>query len=222
MNLKNLIKDIEFLIYPPRCCVCGCKVFGKEVICSKCKSEFQRNTLMRCFHDPCFEEKFWCITPFYYRGTAKKAIIKFKFYGKIELAEFLSLEMSKAIKQSKINLHFDYITSVPLSKKRLKRRGYNQSELLAKSCANHLNLPYVSCLVKQKDNKEQHTLKKSERKDNVKGVYRVIENMDLVGKRILLIDDIATTGFTLSECAKTLVLAGAKKVVCSTAVIVEL
>ena len=101
---------------------------------------------------------------------------------------------------------YDIIIPVPVSKKRFKQRGYNQSALIAKNLAKTLNIDYKeNVLVKIKDNKPQSEMGQDKRKSNVKGVY-TIKNKEIINqKKILLIDDIFTTGNTVNECAKVLI-----------------
>jgi ComF family protein len=111
---------------------------------------------------------------------------------------------------------FDFVTCVPMHKKSFKERGYNQAELLAKECAKFLSLPYVDTLEKFKENKTQHSVSGKERAQNVRGVYRIIEKDRVAGKKILIIDDIITTGNTLGECARIISKAKCTKICCAT------
>ena len=125
-----------------------------------------------------------------------------------------SKEISKVV-----DAHFkdiDIITAVPLHKLRKKERGFNQSEILASKIGKLIGVPYVGLLVKFKKNKVQHSLPRLEREENVKNVYKAINENKIKGKNILLCDDIVTTGSTLRECAKILFEAGANKVYCAT------
>ena len=99
--------------------------------------------------------------------------------------------------------------------KNMRERGYNQSELLAKECAEIFNIPYAELVEKHKKNKAQHTLKGKERESNVQGVYRVIDSHAVADKNILIIDDIITTGNTLGECCKVLKKAGCENICCA-------
>lgn len=111
---------------------------------------------------------------------------------------------------------YDLITWVPLSAKRLKKRGYDQAMLLAMAAALELDDVAVETLRKARDTEAQSGLKdRSARRANVLGAYEVIDPELIAGKRILLIDDVVTTGSTLSECARTLRTFGASDVVCA-------
>lgn len=197
-------------LYPNRCLICGDYIKAKECICSKCENieslkrtyhiKFGRKTsFMECFSNYPYVE--------YYRWCMKR----FKFYGKKSYArKFISFTL-KSFKDFPFD-KYDRICYVPMFEKDQKKRGYNQSQLLAKRLAKRLNLPLSDCLVKVKQNKVQHRLKASDRIENVKGVYQC--NQELKGKNIILIDDIVTTGATLCQCAKMLYQQGASNVVC--------
>ena len=107
----------------------------------------------------------------------------------------------------------DVISCVPLSSKRLRKRGYNQAELLAKEISKNLAIPEKQLLKKIKDNPAQSgTDSTKERLSNVSGVYALNDNAEVSGKTVLLVDDIVTTGATLSECARVLRKEGVARV----------
>ena len=108
---------------------------------------------------------------------------------------------------------YDIIIPVPISRERQKKRGYNQSLLIAKKIANQLRAKVdINILIKQKNNVQQSTLNKQEREENVIDAYKIINQRKIIDKKILLVDDIYTTGSTVNECSKILNLAGAKKI----------
>ncbi|MBI3887926.1 ComF family protein, partial [Candidatus Microgenomates bacterium] len=138
----------------------------------------------------------------HYDGIIRKAIKEVKYRGKYAIFS----EIAPKIKPS---FQFSYLIPVPLSKKRLQKRGFNQAEKLA----NYLKLaPVLNCLERTRDTKPQFDLKLHEREDNVRNAFGLISNTKYLisNKSICLIDDVATTGATLSECAKVLKKAGAK------------
>lgn len=111
---------------------------------------------------------------------------------------------------------FDVLTWVPVSRLRKLRRGYDQVELLAKAVGKELGMTPVPTLKKIRNNRPQSRLKGAEaRRANVLGAYRILENTDVKGKRVALLDDILTTGATAGECARVLLSAGAKEVHCA-------
>ncbi len=108
---------------------------------------------------------------------------------------------------------YDTIIPVPISKKRMKERGYNQSALIAREIAKSTNLEYNDiCLLKSKNIIEQSKLNKEQRQDNIQGAYKMHKPQILQSKKILLVDDIYTTGSTVNECSKILQQANPQKI----------
>ena len=206
----NIIDNFFNLIYPP---VCGfCNQICKECLCKKCEikiKEYQINSI-RKIKDKSFDELL-CI--FKYKDIIRNTLIKYKFQNKSYLYKTFSKIILKNKKICGFLKNYDIIIPVPISKKRKKQRGYNQSYLITREIAKYSNLKYEKdCLVKQIDTIEQSKLDKIQRKLNVQGVYRVINKEKIISKNILLLDDIYTTGSTVNECAKTLKQAGANKI----------
>jgi len=108
------------------------------------------------------------------------------------------------------------VAAVPLHRSRLKEREFNQSLIIADKIAKDLGLPVSNTLEKTKKTRYQNELSKSERLMNLKGAFKVCDSAGICGKNVLLIDDVMTTGATLSECALALLSGGAKKVTCFT------
>ena len=150
---------------------------------------------------------------FHYTGEIRDTILKFKFNEKSYIFRTF-LECIKNNEKICAQIKkYDIIIPVPISKKRLNTRGYNQSALIAKNLAKMLGLEYKEkILVKIKDNKPQSELGQDSRNDNVKNVYEINNKEQLLQKKILLIDDIFTTGNTVNECARVLKENYAKKV----------
>ncbi len=207
-------EKILSLIYPPICIFCENLTHENDLVCDTCKKNVKINTSVRPLLE--FEEVIYCISPFEYKSKAKDAACKFKFYGHRNYAKYFSEIISGEIIKNFPNLKFNFITATPLSKKRKQERGYNQSEWLAKSLGEKLNLEYEESLIKIKDNFPQHELPFNERILNVRGVYKVNNLVNIRGKNILLCDDIITTGNTLKECVKILKRSGAKNILCCT------
>ncbi len=132
---------------------------------------------------------------------------RFKFQGKKGLAKPFARLMARA---ADFPEQPELVTFVPLSKNHRRERGYNQSGALAEELGRLLNLPVKPVLEKVKENKIQHLLSAKERRQNVRNVYRA--SSEVHGKKVLLVDDIVTTGATLRECAGQLYRAGAEKV----------
>lgn len=147
-----------------------------------------------------------------YDSIYKNAILRLKF-GKEEMYAYpLAKFMAKRLLEEFEVLKFDVITFVPLHPQDLLERGFNQSELLSKYLSEITGIPYEPLLKKTRKNKPQHDLPAEKRKKNVEGVFKPQDKNRIKGKKILLIDDIVTTGYTLSECTKVLEENGALQI----------
>ena len=146
-----------------------------------------------------------------YEGHVRKSLHRYKFGRARHYAAPYGRLLAMRVRRDLPD--FDLITWVPVSRKRLRKRGYDQVELLAKAAAPELGVPAEKLLDKFRDNQANSSLKTpAERRANVLGVYRPVEPERFRGKRVLLLDDILTTGATASECARVLLTAGAEEV----------
>ena len=146
-----------------------------------------------------------------YEGDVRKSIHRYKFNGARHYAEVYGRLLAMRIQRELP--YVEVVTWVPVSRKRKRQRGYDQVELLAKAVSAELSIPCEALLEKFRDNRANSGLKTpAERRANVLGVYKVPEGASIRGKRVLLLDDIVTTGATASECARVLLTAGAKEV----------
>jgi ComF family protein len=205
MIFKGWVTLFLDLFFPPRCAVC--KKITPKIICQKCllKIEYVK-----------FSKTNSLCSVAEYSGVIKHAIWAFKFKKKRKLASVLGeimadyfYNVSDLISASKIDL----IIPVPLHPKRQQQRGFNQSELLGQVLADALGIPQsTDALVRSVNTKAQFKLKKEERKKNIQNAFRVVDSLQIKDKDILLIDDIITTGATLSECTRVLKESGAKRV----------
>lgn len=150
---------------------------------------------------------------FKYEGIIRKTILKYKFQEKNYLYKTFVNFMLKNEKFFEFIKSYDTIVPVPISNKRYKERGYNQSYLIAKEIAKNTGLKLQnSSIIKSKNIIEQSKLNKEERKINIQGVYKLIDNKNIENKNIILIDDIYTTGSTTNECARILKQAHPKSI----------
>jgi len=157
-----------------------------------------------------------CISPLYYQDIVRDSILRYKFGSKKGYVTCYSKILARCIEDN-YGGKYDLITWVPISTDRLKTRGYDQAMILAMATALEIDDVAAETLKKTRDNPAQSSLgEKDERRANVTGAYTVTDLELIEGKRILLIDDIVTTGATLAECARTLLLAGAGEVMCAT------
>ena len=212
MGLFSVVLD---LLFPPKCVFCGSLLGTKtDGLCRACmeKLPYLRGAAARSTGD------FFtvCVSPLKYDGTVRRSILRYKFSGASENAEVYGRILADCIREH-LSGQYDLITWVPLSKPRRRDRGYDQAMLLAMATALCLSDVAVETLIKARHVQAQSTLKgREERRANISGVFEAVDPDLVSGKRILLIDDIITTGATLSECARTLLMAGAESVACAT------
>jgi len=237
--LKNFIKGITSLIYPPICILCNDHIStnnpDKNFLCAKCRSKIKMNRPPFCpkccrplsehHNDPichiCKKQ-----TPYfdfawaacYYEKPLTTLIHYFKYKNTLFLHKEFVLLIAKFIKKYNLDIQqFDMITPIPLFHARFRERGYNQAELLASSIAKHYNLPLnKKCISRIKNTKTQTLLGQKERWTNTNKAFRInnskFQKDKIKNKSILLIDDLLTTGATASACAQVLKNDGAKTV----------
>lgn len=234
MQLKSIlikfIENLSWLFLTKRCPYCN-KIIGKnESLCEDCKENLPVIKGERCKYCGCEKARCDCkkhkmgydgiTAPFYYENGAKKSIYALKFHNKIYIADTLARNMASSVKSEFPDVNFDFVTFVPFTISQRLERSYNQSELLAEKLSKNLDIPLKNTLEKLFETKSQHSLGSHFRQGNVFGAYDVRENADVKGKTILLVDDVRTSGATLSECAWILKIRGAEKVYCVTATVV--
>ena len=150
---------------------------------------------------------------FYYEGDLRTSFLRFKFGGAAQYAATYGTWMAHTI-EDKLAGRYDLLTWAPVSRARKRSRGYDQSELLCREIGKRLGMEPVRTLRKTRNPPAQSALPDpAQRRANVSGAYTPERPERFAGKRILIIDDIVTTGATLSECSRTLLLAGASDVV---------
>ena len=195
------------LLFPPKCPFCRRLLDSGDVLCPEC----QRN-LPWTQQEKTVEFLDSCVAPLWYEGVVRQSHHRYKFSGVRAYAGTYSLLMSQCA-TDRLDGNFDVVCWTPLSRKRRRKRGYDQSELLARGVAERLGLPLALLLDKVRDTPAQSgQTDGAARRANVLGAYRIKPGKSVVGKRILLVDDVVTTGATLSECARVLRTAGAAEV----------
>ena len=200
------------LLFPPKCVLCRKLLTEEETdLCAQCRADTPEITgTKRKLPYLAKWTGLW-----YYEGSVRASILRYKFRGSRSYSQSYGRLLAMKLLQEDIS--FDILTWAPISRRRKWRRGYDQVELIAKAVAKELGVPPVSTLKKTRHNRPQSRLKDAAaRRANVLGVYRVTDHETVAGKRILLLDDILTTGATVSECARTLLTAGANEVICAT------
>lgn len=207
---------ISELLYPSRCFACG-EISGelKDCLCPACDIKLAKSSGMPYIKKG--EYFIVSVSPFLYRGSICSSLKKFKFAGKYSYAGGYAAHMKKAL--DIYGTDFDLITWIPVSFARKYKRGYDQCELIAHELAALYGKKEIKTLAKIRNNKTQSSLETSKRKTNVMGVYRLKRRAADIVKdaRILLVDDIITTGSTMSEASRILLLGGAENVTAVTA-----
>ena len=208
MKLLHFLLD---LLYPPKCPFCG-RVLerGEEGWCASCQQDLP-------WTEPgggkAVEGCAACLSPLWYRDGAREGMHRYKFGGGRGHARLFGELMAQCLRD-RWDGPVDLITWAPLHPKRKKERGYDQAELLAQRVGGLTGLPVESTLEKHRATAVQSQTEGDEaRKANVRGAYRALPGLDLTGKRVVLVDDVATSGATLAECAAALRAAGADCVV---------
>lgn len=188
------------LIHPPLCLRCGRPVrLNAGTPCSECAGK------------PLFYRTARAVG--LYRDYLRQVILSLKYFGRAELAEPLGGLLAARVEDEPKLRGIEALIPVPLHLQRLARRGFNQAELLARSTAKSIRRPILAdVLVRTKATKVQNQLTLEERQANVDDAFSVASPGLIRGRRVLLVDDIMTTGFTVSECAKVLLAAGAAEV----------
>ena len=209
--MKRFLLWLSEFIYPSKCAICG-KLLSKEQsdLCHSCRAdtaEYPKPNIP--LHHIADWRALW-----YYEGKVRESLLYYKFHS--NGARSRSYARLLAMRLHKEGLQFDLITWVPISRRRKHGRGFDQVELIAKAVARELGIPVVRTLRKHRHTPPQSSQKDAaQRRANVLGAYNAENRKVFVGKRILLLDDIITTGATVSECARTLLTAGAKEVLCA-------
>lgn len=217
-KIFRIQEKISNLLYPP---ICGiCEKISKDALCPKCNLELKKQAEVNILQkeeieenikkEKYFEELMYI---FKYEGQVRKLILDYKFNEKSYLYKTFVNFLLKNEKIFENIKKYDKIIPVPISKKRNKERGYNQSMLIAEEIANKTNLELVNnCLIKTKNIIEQSKLNKEDRQQNIQGVYSLQNERLITNKKILLVDDIYTTGSTVNECCKILQQANPKTI----------
>lgn len=220
-KLADIIAPVGF-----SCMCCGREIFDELGFCEDCRKSVVMNNgktckrcgvgidgaedyCANCAFDKVYFDKSYAV--FSYEGAVRQAILSMKFNGKGRYAKVFARYLAYLATNN--NLQFDAVCFPPMSADAKRKRFYNQSQLLARYFCNIMDCDdkYLDALVKVKQTERQEKLNKVERKTNLVGAYKA--QADVKGKRVLVIDDVKTTGATLNECAKVLKRKGAASVV---------
>jgi ComF family protein len=207
------------LIYPNSCLGCDTILIeGEDQICSSCLSNlpytgFENGPMNHAtaikFYGKIPSTEIYCLLKYRKGNLTQKLIYQFKYNSKKNLGGVFSELQHLRFKRYGVSLDWDIIIPVPLHRSKLQKRGFNQSEIYAQQLSQKTNIPLVNnALVR----KVQALLNRETRYENVKSIYEIGKNESILGKSVLLVDDVITTGATLEVCTNLLLENGASRV----------
>ena len=232
----EFVSALGSLFYPPTCVVCADNVARSEYLCPDCQrrapriaapfcakcSEPFRGAITQTFHCANCEHRelhFECAVAAYRsRGLVRRLVHDFKYGRQPHLRHPLAAWLRETLSDPRLQgRHFDLIVPVPLHPARERERGFNQAALLAELLGDSMKVPARPLLERTRNTTTQTAYDRAERIENLAGAFRLRKNRDVRDLRVLLIDDVLTTGSTLCECARVLRAAGAVSVHAATA-----
>jgi competence protein ComFC len=232
----NALRGIISLLYPPACGICAAEVDADKYLCPDCEAKLPR--IKPPFCSKCSEpfqgtitNHFECancahralyfvnaVSAFRSRGMVRRIILQFKYGGQIHLRHLVASWLFAALEDDRLrDQMFDLIVPVPLHPARERERGFNQAALLAELLSPRMSIQVRQILERVRYTTTQTAFDRTERMENLRGAFRLRRNVDLRQLRVLLVDDVLTTGSTLSECARVLRKSGACSVHAATA-----
>lgn len=212
--VKYLFDAILSVVYPneEKCIVCG-EYIEEGNICVKCRDNIKMCSEALVVNRENF--KLTCCSVSYYANIMRDLILRLKYKSDFQAGEIISQLMIKYIKKQ--NIRFDLVTFIPMTKKALRKRGYNQSKFLAKLVSRHFKVPLVSCVKKVSETGDQIGLDEYSRWENLSHCFKSSAQNKFFQKEVLIIDDVITTGATAFYCAKEIYSGGCKRVIVLTA-----
>lgn len=236
LGIINRAGAIATLLYPPACSVCVATVERGEYLCGDCDEKIPR--IVPPFCQKCSEpfegamsDAFTCancahrtiyfdaaVAAYRSREIVRRIVLDFKYGRQIHLRHLIARWLFTALDDPRIQgREFDLIVPVPLHPARERQRGFNQADLIAELLSVRMSILSVSILQRVRYTTTQTAFDRAERMENLRDAFRLRKNRDVRGLRVLLVDDVLTTGSTLSECARILKDAGALSVYAATA-----
>lgn len=217
------------MLYPRRCPICSDIVMPKgELVCPECVGNIPYVNEPRCYRCgkelrderaeycyDCSRHKMYYekgVALFRYNSIMRRAMDGFKYKNRREYADFFVMEMTRIYGHEMRAWKADAVIPIPIHKSRRRVRGYNQAELLAGPISEYLNVPLeTETIIRIRKTKPQNKLNDKERQKNIEGAFKIGKNVVQL-KKVILVDDIYTTGSTINACARLLVEAGVEQV----------
>jgi ComF family protein len=230
------LRAVASLLYPEVCAICGEGVPPGEYLCDACDDKILR--IVPPFCAKCSEPftgaivgPFDCancahrtlhfdaaVAAYRSRGIVRRVVLDFKYGRQVHLRHLVARWLRAALDDARLRYrHFDVIVPVPLHRARERERGFNQAALLADLISAKMSIQPKAVLERIRYTTTQTAFDRAERMENLRGAFRLRKHADVRGLRVLLIDDVLTTGSTVSECARVLKEAGASSVHAATA-----
>ena len=236
LHKSELLQAAVSLLYPAACTICEKNVRAGEYLCDGCEGKLIRIVAPFCLScsepfEGSIDNAFTCancahrtiyfdaaVAEYRGRGIVRDVIHQFKYARQIHLRHLLARWLRAAMDDERLrDCDFDYIVPVPLHPARERERGFNQASLLSELLSAQISIPSKGVLERVRYTTTQTALDRWERMENLHNAFRLRKNADVRGLHVLLIDDVLTTGSTLSECARVLKRAGAASVHAATA-----
>ncbi len=224
--MRELLRGVMTALFPNRCFLCGEVILPRQRLCATCVEKAPYILPPVCEHCGRGVDECSCkghrhhydrsVSAFYHRGAAWTGLQRMKAYDDVVVTEGFAAEMAEVVRREYGGIPFDCVTAVPMHKKDYRERGFDQAAVLAKELARRLDLPFRPLLKKIIRTEPQKKMTAIRRRGNLLGVFDAIG--PVTGQRVLLVDDVITTGSTLDECAKVLKIYGAEEVYSVTAV----
>lgn len=217
--------DFVDLLFPRCCEACDIALVGSEtILCTNCRATLprmstdsaQKDSLQTKFSGYSQVKGVYSFLIFTKKGKVQALLHALKYKGRPEVGVLLGTMLAREMPQGTFS-GADLLVSVPLHKKRLKERGYNQSDAFAEGLSEVTGVPWSgTLLVRTRYTKSQTGKTKLERHDNVEGIFEVPDPRQIAGRNIILVDDVLTTGATLEACLEVLIHAGCRNVIIMT------
>ena len=202
MSIRVALKKLADMLFPyiPRCVVCGVEKGVDTFLCAGCAKEIETRRA-----GSSVAKGFPAISAYEYGGPVARLVRRYKYSDDKWLSAYMADAMIKACDMDEM----DIVCHVPLHEKRCKSRGFDQAEELAKRISERTGKPFVCALLRNRNTMTQTKLNAAERQENIYGAF---ESICPVSGRVVLVDDVLTTGATSAECARVLMAVGAQSV----------